>query len=133
MEKMAWRCLCVISDKCPHLVGSQAETEALAKWFATPPKSMNVTIPKTLKLKKEFADLAKVATQACGKFHLERRSYLTGQVTNLVLLLKDVPRLVAPKFPECIAALSLARAEVLLLLARPKSPCHQLTCPQLQP
>ena len=42
-----------------------AEAEGLAKWLSTPAasKALSVTIPKTLKLKKEMADLAKQAAQ----------------------------------------------------------------------
>ena len=63
------------------------------------PTDMNVTLPKSLKLNKEFPELAKNATSDCGKLRRERRSYILGETTNLVALIQHVPAVLAPKFP----------------------------------
>jgi NCK-associated protein 1 len=48
----------------------------------------------------------------CGEIRRERRSYLQGEISNLLALFKDVPGLLAPKFPMVMAALAMAKAEV---------------------
>ena len=114
-----------------------AEAETLAKWLSSPgasktlvvgfrPTSLTppplrltphleqpqVSFPKTLKIKKEMADLAKQAAVTAGKQHKERRSYLQGGLSTLIQLIRDVPGLLAPKFPEVMAALAMTRGEV---------------------
>ena len=44
--------------------------------------------------------------------HKERRSFIQGGLSNLLQLLRDVPGMLAPKFPEVMAALAMAQAEV---------------------
>jgi NCK-associated protein 1 len=91
------------------------ETELLAKTY--PPKGFNFVVPKTLKLKKDFKELAIQATTKCGEIRRERRSFLSGEISQLVTLFTDVPGLIAPKFPMVLAALSMARTEVLYYFA----------------
>ena len=93
-----------------HMLDLHHEAELLAKTYL--PKSFNVVVPKTLKLKKDFAELAKVATTSAGAMRRERRSYLQGELSNLAALFRDVPGLIAPKFPMALAALAMAQAEV---------------------
>ena len=87
------------------------EAETLAAKYP-PSKAFNVVVPKALKLKKDFKDLAVLATTRCGEMRRERRSYLCGEITNLVALFRDVPGLLAPKFPMAVSALAMAQAEI---------------------
>ena len=50
--------------------------------------------------------------QTAGKLHKERRSFIQGGLSNLLQLLRDVPGMLAPKFPEVMAAMAMAQAEV---------------------
>jgi NCK-associated protein 1 len=86
------------------------EFEKLFSWF--PSKAFNVSFEK-VKPKKVVRELAKVAVINAGLQHRERRSFLAGELKNMLHLFEDCPALVAPKFPMLLAALSLAKAEVL--------------------
>uniref|UniRef100_A0A7S1XR57 CYRIA/CYRIB Rac1 binding domain-containing protein n=1 Tax=Phaeomonas parva TaxID=124430 RepID=A0A7S1XR57_9STRA len=86
-------------------------TEELAKWF--PPRGYKIQPPKELRnLKKMFKDESKAATVNCGHAHAEKRSYLRGEMANLVSLLMDTPGLVGPKFPMVLTALAMGKAEL---------------------
>lgn len=74
-----------------------SEAETLASKY--PPKGFNFVVPKTLKLKKDFKELAIQATIKAGEMRRERRSFLSGEISQLVALFNDVPGLIAPKFP----------------------------------
>jgi len=87
------------------------QAELLAAKY--PPKGFNVAVPKSLKLKKEFKDLATSAYIRTSEVRRERRSYLCGEMLNLAALFRDTPGLIAPKFPMVLAALAMAKAEVV--------------------
>eukprot|EP00968_Pinguiococcus_pyrenoidosus_P028569 scaffold7963_cov286-Pinguiococcus_pyrenoidosus.AAC.1 len=90
--------------------------EELAKWF--PPRNYKIRPPADLKnLKNLFKEEAKEATLLCGRAHAERRSYLRGEMANLVALFSDTPGLIAPKFPMVLTALAMAKAELLWYFA----------------
>jgi NCK-associated protein 1 len=86
------------------------EFEKLFSWF--PSKAFNISFEK-VKPKKVVRELAKVAVINAGLQHRERRSFLAGELNNMLHLFEDCPALVAPKFPMLLAALSLAKAEVV--------------------
>lgn len=86
--------------------------DSLAKNF--PPKGIPIAVPKGLKMKNEVKDLAKKATESCGEIRREHRSFLMGEISTLVDLFKDIPGLIAPKFPMVEAALSMSKAEIRL-------------------
>ena len=69
-----------------------------------------------MKLKQKAKDLSKQAALYCGSRHRQRRLYIQCELRTLVDLSKDVPGLLAPKFPMVLAALSFARAELLWVL-----------------
>ena len=95
-----------------HVLNVHTEFEALAGWFPTRSWT-GAAAPKGLKLKAVMREVAKEATLTAGLKHRERRSYLRGEISTLIQLFNQLPGLIAPKFPMVMAALRLAKGELL--------------------
>ena len=78
-----------------------------------PSKTEKYECPKGFSLKAALKDVAKLATKTCGLVHIARRAFLKEEVTTLTRVIGCIPGAVGPKFPQILAAASLARSEVL--------------------
>ena len=94
-----------------HVLNVHTELETLGGWFPTRTWT-GEPLPKGLKLRTVFKDLAKEATTSAGLKHRERRSYLRGEMATLIQLFNQLPGLTAPKFPMVMAALRMSKAEL---------------------
>jgi NCK-associated protein 1 len=95
-----------------HVLNVHTELENLGAWF--PLRTWTgPAVPKGLKLKVLFKDLAKEATMTAGLKHRERRSYLRGEISTLINLFNQLPGLLAPKFPMVMCALRMSKSELL--------------------
>lgn len=70
------------------------------------------TVSRTYKLRPILQEIAKEATINTGLVHRERRAYLRGELANMNGLFSLSPGLLGPKFPQVVAAASLARSEI---------------------
>jgi NCK-associated protein 1 len=87
------------------------EIERLFSWF--PNKTVPTKFDKDVKPKRIMGDVAKSAVISAGLAHRERRSFIVGELQNMLHTFRECPGLVAPKFPMVLAGLSMARAEII--------------------
>jgi hypothetical protein len=86
------------------------ELDSLTQTYPT--KHDNVVVPRSFKIKKELKDIAKSAVKGCVMGMVHRRSYITAELTALKGLIMANPGLIAPKFPQVIAACAFAKTEL---------------------
>lgn len=67
------------------------------------------------KVKKPFKEGSAELTAKCAQTHRDRRLYVRQELTLLKCLLSDTPALLGPKFPLLLAALNMAKDELLWL------------------
>lgn len=65
------------------------------------------------KEKKSLKELAEIAAEKCHDYHKELRNYLRLQLKSLLNMMKDQPGLLGPKFNLVLAAISMARNEIM--------------------
>ncbi|KAI9189417.1 hypothetical protein H9P43_000850 [Blastocladiella emersonii ATCC 22665] len=68
---------------------------------------------KLSKLKSQVTEAVGKYKQMSIKFHRERREYLAHQMTQILLLCRDNPGLLGPKFPLILGCLNFARDEIM--------------------
>jgi len=89
-----------------------SEMEAL--WGVLKEREKSSKQAKTLtKQKKTIHDAFNTSAANSAAAHRQRRTYLRQEIEALISLMRDTPALVAPKICVLLAALSLARSEIL--------------------
>jgi len=78
-----------------------------------PSKTEKYECSKGFSLKSSLRDIAKHATKNCGTKKSKRRAIIKEELENINKLIACIPGALAPKFPQIMAAASLARAEIL--------------------
>lgn len=68
------------------------------------------------KVKKPFKEGSTELTSKCAQIHRDRRLFLRQELYLLKCLLSDTPALLGPKFPLVLAALNMAKDEILWVL-----------------
>lgn len=68
------------------------------------------------KVKKPFKEGSAELTSKCASTHRDRRLYVRQELHLLKCLLSDTPALLGPKFPLVLAALNVAKEEIVWLL-----------------
>jgi NCK-associated protein 1 len=76
-------------------------------------KSGTVAPLGKVKFKDHIKDLRKTAEAGCELKQRRRRAYVAQELMTLHHVIQQIPGLIGPKFPVVLAALTLAKAEIL--------------------
>ena len=90
-----------------------AELEKISYEYISKKDAPHIAITPGFKLKTALRSVAKEAAQTAGLRARSRRSFLINELTSVTLLLKTIPGLIAPKLPQVLALLALAKSELL--------------------
>ncbi len=87
--------------------------DSLTSWF--PPKGLHyqLAFKKKTKLTQITKEIVKEAIRSSAGVHYETRAYLHMELAELCRLMGSCPGLLGPKFPVILAALSMAKAEIM--------------------
>ena len=65
------------------------------------------------KEKKSLKEISEMAAERCHEYHKELRNYLRLQLKSLLNMMKDQPGLLGPKFNLVLAAITMAKSEIM--------------------